>query len=403
MRTGRIALLLILLISIAFAAMAAAGPGEAAAKSQSGPDKIAASYNTFGFSLYSDLLKENKHKNVFISPTSIALALAIAWNGAQGETMNGIAKVLTIYGMPENEVNALNKLLINSLKKADPKVDIAIANSLWLRTGMSFSPQFIKKARESYSAEVKVGIDAALINEWVKKNTKGKITSIVDKVPPNAVLYIINAVYFKGAWSQRFDKKLTAQKPFTMAGGKKKNCPFMAQSGSYLYYRGDKFQALRLPYGDKKLAMYLFLPDRNSSLDEFHGKLSSTAWKSWMEKFEDAEGTVEIPRFRCEFMAELNKSLKALGMGASFDSFRAQFSRMSDTFLTISSVLHKSFVEVNEEGTVAAAVTSVEIRDTAMMEPPKKFTFKADRPFFFAIVDGSTKSILFMGSLAEPR
>ncbi|MGF1937255.1 MAG: serpin family protein [Nostoc sp. ChiQUE02] len=371
--------------------------------------RIVESSNKFGFKLFSEVLKDDKgEKNVFISPSSVAIALAMTYNGASGSTQQAMAKTLELQGMNLPEINssyaaALKQLLDNS----DAKVQLNIANSLWANQDVSFAPDFLKKTQDFYQAKVsnlnfKDAAASSIINNWVKENTKGKIAKIVETIEPNQVLFLINAIYFKGNWSNKFDKSQTAQYPFYITSGRRKQHPMMSQKGDYRYYESEQFQAVSLPYGkDGKVSFYIFLPKQNSNLKAFYQNLNVENWEKWMTQFKKQEGFIRLPRFKTEYDITLNDALKTLGMGEAFSN-KANFSGMGKNF-AISQVKHKTFVEVNEEGTEAAAATSVGIVATSLRDEPEPFRMIVDRPFFCAIRDNQTGSLLFMGSIIEPQ
>jgi serpin B len=370
---------------------------------------LAAASNAFGFDLFQQLRRQDANKNVFFSPLSVTVALAMTYNGAAGETKNAMARALKIEGMSRGELNHASHDLLKSLKGSDPKIELAIANSLWARGGVRFNESFLADNRAFYSAEIST-LDfsspqaADTINRWVSASTKGKISKIIDNIDPQKVMFLINAVYFKGQWQKRFEKTLTKEQPFYLPGGQKKPVPMMAQSGNYLYHRGDKFQAVNLPYGEGGVSLYLFLPDKGSSLDEFLKSLSFQKWEGWINNFNDTPGDVKLPRFKLDYEETLNDSLKAVGMGVAFNPREADFSGIRpERDLFISEVKHKAVVEVNEEGTEAAAATSVGVTTTSIREPRERFSFVADRPFLMAIRDSKTGAILFMGAVMEPK
>ncbi|MEH2439404.1 serpin family protein [Nostoc sp.] len=374
------------------------------------PDtRIVESSNKFGFKLFSEVLKDDKgENNIFISPSSIAIALAMTYNGASGSTQQAMAKTLELQGMNLPEINsayaaALKQLLDNQ----DAKVQLSIANSLWANQDVSFAPDFLKRTQDFYQAKVsnlnfKDAAASSIINNWVKENTKGKITKIVEKVEPSQVLFLINAIYFKGNWSNEFDKSKTAQYPFYITPSRRKQHLMMSQEGDYRYYENEQFQAVSLPYGkDGKTSFYIFLPKQNSNLKALYQNLSFENWEKWMTQFNKQKGFIRLPRFKTDYEVTLNDALKSLGMAEAFSN-KANFSGMGKNF-AISQVKHKTFVEVNEEGTEAAAATSVGIVATSLREEPEPFRMIVDRPFFCAIRNNQTGNILFMGSIIEPQ
>jgi serpin B len=217
-------------------------------------------------------------------------------------------------------------------------------------------------------------------------------------------LFLINAIYFKGAWSTEFDKAKTKDDVFTIGSGSQKRLPMMTQSGKYDYYEAANFQAVSLPYGSGRVSMYVFLPAAGTTINQFLPSLTTANWDAWMKSFSKTQGAIVLPRFKVEYEITLNDALKALGMGVAFDPDRANFSGILQTAQNafISKVKHKTFAEVNEEGTEAAAVTSAEISVTSVAVPRKSFKMVVDRPFFFAIRDNKTGSVLFLGSIVDP-
>ncbi len=376
-------------------------------KAASMDPKFVSANTKFGFNLFSKLLIQDNNKNIFFSPSSIALALAMTYNGASGNTQSAMAKTLELQGMNLQQINSSYAKLKASLENPDSQVTLNIANSLWADKNASLKPDFIQNNQDFYQAKV-TSLDfadtgtASIINNWVKENTQGKIDKIVEKIDPNRVLFLLNAIYFKGSWTKEFEPEKTAQLPFYLASGEEKQHPMMSQSGEYKYYETEQFQAVSLPYGENgRVSFYVFLPKENSNLKSFHENLNAANWEKWMSQFALRDGFMRLPRFKMDYEATLNNSLSALGMEEAF-SDNANFSEMGNN-LKISEVKHKTFVEVNEEGTEAAATTSVGIEVTSAKIPSQQpFQMIVNRPFFCAIRDNQTQSILFMGSIVEP-
>ena len=375
------------------------------------PEKsLASAQNGFGFRLFSQLTAGDKSDNVFISPTSIAFALAMTWNGAAGETREAMSQALELKGKSLEQVNQASLALKIALQQADPAVQLQIANSLWAKKRLEFRRDFMDRNRQFFKAEVAELNFAdpgsgATINDWVGRNTAGKIQKIVDRIDSNSILFLINAIYFKGKWTDKFKKELTSQKPFTLATGSAVEVPMMTQSGSYQYYETPDFQAISLPYGNRRWTMRIFLPTPGRSLPQFLKGLSVSNWDSWMRSFRKRDGDILLPRFRIEYEKELNDALKALGMEVAFNRSRADFSSMIRTSerAYINQVKHKTFVEVNEEGTEAAAATSVGVSVTSFQQPQARFRMVVDRPFFCAIRDDQTGAVLFLGAINNPK
>ncbi|MDX2240139.1 MAG: serpin family protein [Leptolyngbyaceae cyanobacterium bins.302] len=362
----------------------------------------------FGFKLFSSIANQQPNQNVFVSPSSVAIALAMVYNGADGKTQQGMARAMEIQGMSLSALNQANADLKALLENPDPKVQLAIANSLWTRQGVPFKPEFIQRNQQFYQAkltELNFADPRAVstINAWVSQNTQGKITEIIDQLQQDDVMVLINAIYFKGNWSRQFDKQQTRTEPFYLTNGSSKIHPLMAQRGEYRYLDNALFQGVMLPYGNgRRMSMVVLLPKKTSNLTELQRNLTAANWEQWMGQFRNRQGAIQIPRFKLEYKVELAPILAQLGMAEAF-SRQANFSGISPVPTQIDEVKHKTFVEVNEEGTEAAAVTSIGIRATAAIPMDEPFQMKVDRPFFCAIRDNQTGSVLFMGSIVNPQ
>ena len=238
----------------------------------------------FGFKLLEDLRERDPGGNIFISLLSISIALTMTYNGAVGETERAMAEVLEIDALDLLTINNSNKALRNSLENPDPKVEISIANSIWSRQGVEFNPEFLERNRVFFEAEI-ASLDfsspqaTATINKWVDTNTNGKIEKIVDRIDPQTLLFLINAIYFKGNWQDQFDKALTRSGTFHLQNGSEKRVQMMRREGEYPYFRGENFEATSLPYGDGRLSMYIFLPNPNSNLNKFLRDLNADNWE----------------------------------------------------------------------------------------------------------------------------
>jgi serine protease inhibitor len=371
--------------------------------------RIVKASNEFGMQLHRQLVQteQNKKKNIFISPTSISLALAMTYNGSKGETQTAMAKTMGWQGMSLDEMNRGNETLISLLQQPGKGVQLRIANSLWSRKGKPFLSDFMKTNQAFYDAKV-TGLDfnsskaPDTINDWVNKNTNGKIPKMIESIDPMEVLILMNAVYFNGGWKKEFQPSATKVESFKLQDGSTKQVQMMAQSGTYEYLQEEGFQAIRLPYGDGQMDMLIILPDESSSLGALHDKLWADPSR-WLHTFQQSRGEIKLPRFKIEYGEQLNKALIAMGMAPAFDSVNADFSGMapSPPNLFISAVTHKTFVEVNEKGTEAAAVTAIHML-TGSAPIDKPFQMTINRPFFFAIEDRQTSAWLFVGSVVEP-
>lgn len=372
------------------------------------PDRV----TQMGFKLINGVTTTDAGKNVFLSPASLELALAMTMNGAAGQTLTAMQDTLQLQGLSMDEVNSANKTMTEWLEQLDPKVELNIANSLWAKKDVTFSPSFLAANKEFYGAKVEA-LDfsspsaAKTINSWVSDATNGKIKEMVKPpIDPQTILFLLNAIYFKGQWTSKFDASNTKDKDFTTGDGSTKKVPMMSQSGKFRYLENDSFQAIFLPYGAGKTGMYVFLPKGSSSLPAFITELNAQGWGQWMSQFSETEGDISMPRFKLEYEKALEDTLSAMGMGVAFEPDQADFSRMLSQGSVdkpfIQSVKQKTFIDVNEKGTEAAAATSVQVGLTAMPSDTNRFTMVVDHPFYFAITDDAGKVALFEGAVFNP-
>jgi serine protease inhibitor len=371
-------------------------------------EKLASANASFGFSLMKQVVGERANDNVFISPHSVSAALQMVWQGAAGETKTEMDQALALSNFKPEAAGSAYKELDQSIKSAAAKVALNVANSIWYAPNIQLKPQFVSINQNFYGAKLSA-LDftdprsAGVINSWVSEATHGKISKIVQ--PPLSSmtgLILVNGIYFKGNWEHTFDNKLTKDEPFHLRDGGQKQTRMMRQNRKFSYREDAGFQAIRLPYVGDRLGMLIFLPATNSSPNKFLAGLSGDAWREKiMPKFQQREGTIVLPRFKLEFKADLVPSLKGMGIQKAFSS-AANFSGIANAELYISGVDHASFVEVNEEGTEAAAATQVAVALTSAMPTARPFQMIVDRPFFFAIEDSATHSLLFMGLINDP-
>ncbi len=364
--------------------------------------RVSEASNAFGFNLFAEVCREEGPKNVFVSPFSVSMALGMTLNGAAGGTEADMRATLGFGTMTQDEINASYRGLLDLLPAADSKTVMEIANSIWYRMGYPVRQAFIDMNRQCFDAAVR-GLDFSdpaapdIINGWISDKTHGRIDEMIEDIDPMTVMFLINAVYFKGIWVTAFDPKTTRDEYFYPAGGSAVSCRMMSQKAEIGYFRTPDFRAVELPYGNGRFAMALFLPEEGCSTDAFIGGWTETAWRGWRDDFVRREMDLYLPKFKVEYKITLSDALKALGMAAAFDG-RADFSRITGSVGPyISDVYHKSFVEVDEKGTEAAAVTVVEIRETSA--GPDEGTIRFDRPFAFAIYEKTSGTMLFMGRI----
>lgn len=361
--------------------------------------------NAFTFNLFSKIPDSQGH-NVMVSPLSISLALSMTLNGAEGFTKSKMISTLGLNGLNINEINRIYFDLVNTLKKADFRVKMGIANSIWIKKGYPVREPFISANQKYYDARVQL-LDfnqAALttINHWVRDKTKGKIPSIVNQISADEIMYLINAIYFKGKWQVQFDKSKTEDGPFTLSSGISDTVPLMMMKEHFGYSEQTGYRALKMPYGNGKFEMVLLLPDEGKSADQLIQQLDTSVWENLKTALaSDRKVEVWIPRFKFSWDSDLKDILSSLGMSVAFSKTEANFSKINAMDqLYISKVKHKSFIEVNEEGTEATAATSVAIGVMSM--GPGGPRFLATRPFLFFITEEDTGAILFAGKVENP-
>lgn len=362
--------------------------------------------NRFGLQIFRQINESEAGENLFISPLSISFALGMTLNGADGETEQAMRRTLELNGLDTQGINESYKSLMNLLNRLDPKVVFTIANSIWYRQGFDVEQSFIDINKTYFNAEVN-SIDfsapSALgtINKWVDDNTNSKITKILTNIPPDMVMYLINAIYFKGTWTNEFAKNLTSDAQFKKSDGTTAPCKLMQQDRVMPYLQTEKFQAVDLPYGDGDYSMTVILPTEDTDIDEFISNLTIDDWQKWIQHFSEKEGNLQLPKFTLEYEKKLNDILIDMGMAPAFDPNQANFTKINkDGNLVISEVKHKTYVKVDEEGTEAAAVTSVGIALTSVNT--NRFYMRVDRAFVFAIRERNSGTILFIGKIEQP-
>lgn len=374
-------------------------------------EKLVAANNAFAFNLMNQVTRSQPGANVFLSPFSVASVLQMVNNGAAGETKKEIQQMLKTDGLAPGGLNEAFKDL-NAQLTARPAVTLNLANGMWIKEGFHLRPAFVADNQKYFQAEL-AAVDfaspqaAQTINDWAARKTQDKIKAVVQyPFPPLTRLILANAIYFKGAWEDPFEARLTQPRDFHLADGQTKPAPMMAQTGNYWYQETPDFQAVKLPY-QGGLQMELYLPATNSTPQQLLARLAGAGgWQMWQgevqAQFRRREGAITVPKFKIEYARELNAALQALGMKQAFGG-AADFSGIADEKLAVSQVQQKSYVAVDERGTEAAAVTTVVMTSAAIMRPPPdRFTMILNRPFFFVIADVPTGSILFTGVVNDP-
>jgi serpin B len=368
---------------------------------------LIAADNQFAFTLLNRIAETEPAPNLFISPLSVGMALGMAYNGAAGGTQQAMAATLGLEGLSLDDVNAGYRSVIDLLRGLDPTVEFTIANSIWHRLEITLAPAFLERTATYFDATVQA-LDfaspaaAQTINTWVSDQTNGRIEEIVTPpIPEETIAYLVNAIYFKGSWTYQFDPDRTSDGPFLRPDGSTRSVPLMRTEEPiplFLAYDGD-IMIGELPYGGGAYRMTVVVPQDPGDLDELVAGLTQDRWNGWIASLDSMELDVVLPRFTMEYERDLATDLAALGMEVAFcDNPAADFTAMyPDGGACISAVKHKTFVLVNEEGTEAAAVTSVEVGVTSL--PPMLIV---DRPFLFAIREALSGTILFMGKITDP-
>jgi serpin B len=368
---------------------------------------IVQSVPAFGFRLFGVINATRADSNVFMSPISASMALGMAMNGAASQTLGEMRTALELPDRPLAELNAGYRSLLTLLRGLDRQVDIRIGNSLWVdqRFAPEVSRGFQDDLRTFFGAS-STALDFTspqapnVINDWAKSSTGGKIDKIVEQIPPHMVMYLLNAIYFKGSWRETFDPAETRPATFTGVTGQRVNIPTMKRSGKFRAAMVDGSHVVELPYGADAFVMTIVMPPESQSVNNFIATLTPAVWQRFVSAVQSSTADLYLPKFSLLWGAKLNDELKAMGMRVPFVEGGADFTRMAPNRgrdLFISDVRQRAIVQVNEEGTVAAAVTSVGIGLTSLPQ-----AIRLDRPFVFAIRERLTGTLLFLGKLARP-
>ena len=366
-----------------------------------GEREIIGASNRFAFDLLREVNRGEEGRNVFLSPLSASMALGMTMNGARGSTLDAMRSTLGFGTLPLGEIDRSYRSLIDLLTELDPGVDIRLANAIWYRSGFPLETAFADTTRRYFDARV-TALNFAdpsartTINGWVKESTNGKIETIVDgPIPGDVMLYLMNAIYFKGSWTDRFDPARTTDATFTAGDGSRSTVRMMSGHARYGYGSGPEYEILDLPYGNGAFSMTVLLPRPGHDADALLASLDAQKWADAIQRLTPMSLDVHLPRFKLEYQKGLVPALRTLGMGIAFTP-ASDFTALSAGDPWIDQVLQKTYVEVNEEGTEAAAVTSV-VMVTSL--PP---TVRVDRPFVFALRERFSGTILFMGKIERP-
>lgn len=370
--------------------------------------QVITAQNQFGFRLFNLVNRADQtNSNKMISPLSIFMDLSMVYNGAAGQTRQAMKEALQLSNIDANMLNKTNQALLINLPGADPTVTIDMANSIWYKNNLDPLPSFLKVNQNYYQAEI-TGADFSApqtvdrINNWVAKSTQQKITSILDHIEPSEVMFLLNAVYFNGKWTQSFDPAHTQKAAFHTAGQETKQVPFMYKESKYNYGQNDSLQVIELPYGSGSFSMYVLLPDENNKADALIASLNTTSFAQITSGMDSSKVRLYLPKWEADYAIDnLIPELTQMGMGIAFEN-NADFTRMyKSNQAQISQVVHKTYIKVDEEGTEAAAVTSTGMQTTAL-RPDYPPVMNVNRPFVYIITEKNSGSILFLGEVNDP-
>ncbi|HHU25039.1 MAG TPA: serpin family protein [Bacteroidales bacterium] len=368
--------------------------------------KMIGSDQAFAFEFFENVYREeaeDEDANFMVSPLSLSMALMMTSNGAAGETKLAMRTTLHLDGYGDEEVNAYYKKLKEALLKTDPSTKLSIANAIFTNQLVNIHEAFIQTNQSYFDAtiqKVNFGDPATvgIINGWASEHTNGLIKKVIERTQSLDLMYLLNAIYFKGIWTTQFDKKNTSRKPFTNLDGGRANVDMMHQTANFNYTEDRTFQLIQLPYGNQAFSMMVLLPLEGISLGEAVTVLNGDGyWGGLQSRLSDTEVVLSLPKFKTEYSKKLNDVLTTMGMGVAFSNM-ADFSGMSDYSAKISFVKQDTYISTDEEGTEAAAVTTVGVEVTALPSP-RKVIFNANRPFLYLIQENSTGAILFMGAV----
>jgi len=361
------------------------------------------SMSGFSFSFFRELQKTKQpRENLFVSPLSLHMAMSMVANGATGETREEILRTLQAKDLSAETLNQACLTLLEALPNADPAVTLGLANAVFYKNGFPVEAAFLKTLNDYYKAQASglsfLPPDLPVINKWASDHTNGRIPKVLDQIDPNLVMLLLNALYFKGDWRVKFNKDQTRTRTFTKADGTNIQVNMMHQTDTVKYAVTADFDAIQKPYGNGQFTLTVLLPKTSAVADLFN-QMDAQKWDALQHSFRTATVAVGIPRFKLEQAFELNAVLEAMGIKKAFLPEAANFSALSRDPTFISFVKQNTFAAVDEEGTEAAAVTTIGIGVTSEPVVPQ---FICNRPFSIVISENTSQSILFMGRISEP-
>ncbi len=365
----------------------------------------------FAFDFFAKVFDEEQNdndENFMVSPFSLSMALAMTWNGSAGDTKTAMQNTLGFEDWADEDVNKYFSKLKNAFQETDPSTKLSIANSIWTNQQVKIFPEFISLNKTYYNATVE-SVDFSnsatvdRINKWAADNTNNLIDKVLEKTKPSDLMYLLNALYFKGIWVSEFDVNNTSKMNFTADNGSQVKVDMMHQEANFNYAHDETMQVVELPYGNESFSMMVLLPKEDKDLEDVAKVLQqSEYWSNLKRGFSKKSVDLFIPKFKTEYSKKMNDVLTDMGMGIAFEAGRADFSRMCDRDrgAFISFVTQDTYIATDEVGTEAAAVTVVGIVETSM-PVTDSVVFKADKPFIYMIQENSSGSILFMGAVKK--
>lgn len=368
-------------------------------------EKVTTANNNFGLNLLLEEHKDKPTENIFISPLSVYSALAMTANGASGQTLSEMENALAFDGVSLTDMNAQYELMITQLEAADKKVEFNLANSIWYKDGFAVNPTFLNTISDAYQAEI-TSLDFSdpkatdEINDWVNKETDGKIDKIIKEINPDHVMFLVNALFFEGKWTEGFEESDTRDRTFTLEGNTTIMVPQMSSTETErLVYRNEDVSVTELPYKEDGFSLVLVKPE-NGSVDLLLNSMSTQDLDGWIDQLTSTEVSLRLPKMTIEYESLLNQSLQDLGIETAFLAGEADFSALGEGELSISQVIHKTYLEVDESGTTAAGATSVGIINTSV---PVTIDYVYDSPFLIFLRHRESGLILFSGKIMDPR
>ncbi|MFA7474106.1 MAG: serpin family protein [Spirosomataceae bacterium] len=366
--------------------------------------RVANQTTDFAFDLLQNIdATESKEENIFVSPLSLHIALGMLLNGSEGETREGIIKAIRAEGLTPDDLNAAYQTLMRELPEADKKVQLALANSMWYREGFEVKNSFKQVLADIFSSQIYDepfdGGTVKKINQWASDHTAGKIDQVIDQIDGGMVMFLMNALYFKGDWTHEFDKDKTQDWNFSLSSGGEKQVKMMFLEKELRNYSDDDFDVVELPYSAGQFNLTLFVPKAGKDIHSLLQEFDSHKWQTVQDGLHKGKTYVGLPKFTLKYEIFLNEILSAMGMERVFTD-QAELGGIADARILVSFVKQNTFLGIDESGTEAAAVTSIGIELTSV--GPSRKTVIADKPFFFTISENTSNTILFTGRIMSP-